>query len=118
MVSRFAQFKKLSQNDIKNLQKTVLKNDVKMMKKTSKNGSNMEVKSGKMTSKNRCQKLMRKNAKKAPPRLRAGSLRWTPRDIQINKINYLLNKFNIYKKKIIGGGNLKREKCKGRILKR
>ena len=33
MISRFVQFKKLSQNDIKNLQKTVLKNDVKMMTK-------------------------------------------------------------------------------------
>ena len=73
MISRFVQFKKLSQNDIKNLQETVLKNDVKMMKKTLKNEPNMEAKSRKMTSKNRCQKLMRKNAKKHLPELRAGA---------------------------------------------
>ena len=78
MFLRFVQFKYLSQNDIKNLQKTVLKNDVKMMKKTSKNGPKMEVKSGKMTSKNRCEKLMRKNAKKHLPGLRTKACHGPP----------------------------------------
>ena len=87
MISRFVQFKKLSQNDIKNLQKTVLKNDAKMMKKTSKNGPNMELKSGKMTSKNRCRKLMRKNAEKAPSGHRAGALEIGPGNLQFNKIS-------------------------------
>ena len=56
MISRFVQFKKLSQNDITNLQKDVLKSDAKLMKKTSKIDPKMELKSTKNRSKNRCEK--------------------------------------------------------------
>ena len=87
MFLRFVQFNKLSQNDIKNLQNNVLKNDAKMMNKTLKNEPNMELKSGKMTSKNRCRKLMRKNAEKAPPRLRAGALEIATGRLQFQKIS-------------------------------
>ena len=48
MISRFVQFKKLSQNDIKILQKYVLKSDAKIMKKTLKIDPKMELKSMKM----------------------------------------------------------------------
>ena len=48
MISRFAQFKKLSPNDMKNLQKYVLKSDAKIMKKTLKIDPKMELKSMKM----------------------------------------------------------------------
>ena len=62
MISRFVQFKKLSQNDIKNLQKYVLKSDAKMMKKTLKIDPKMDPKSMKNLSKNRCENDTKKGA--------------------------------------------------------
>ena len=56
MFVRFVQFKILSENDIKNLQKTVLKNDVKMMKKNIKKWT----KNGGKIRKNDLQKSMSK----------------------------------------------------------
>ena len=60
----------------------------------------MELKSGKMTSKNRYQKLMRENAEKAPPGHRAGPLRCGPGTIQqdILRIGYILGKKLIERK--------------------
>ena len=89
MISRFVQFKKLSQNDIKNLQKTVLKNDAKMMTKNIEKWTNNGAKIRKNDLQKSMRKLVRKNAEKASPGAERGTLSNPPRNLQINKINYL-----------------------------
>ena len=104
MFLRFVQFKNISQNDIKSHQKSVLKNDVKMMTKNiekwSKNGGKIQ--------KNDLQKSMSKidakKCEKGTTQAESGTFAVDPPG-HTNQQDKLckLNKLNIYKKKIIGG---------------
>ena len=70
MISRFGQLKKLSQNDIKHLQKTVLKNDVKKMtkniKKWTKNGGKIRKKDVKKSMRKLVRFLMKNPVREEP----------------------------------------------------